>query len=1753
MASAKKIIRKTGKVLGWTLLVILVIVLGVLIFINTAAGKRFVKARVENYLREKLQTRVDIGAIDYSLPEWLELKNVYIEDQRKDTLLYGEEVRVDLNMLKLIRGNTDIQKVLLKNIHANISRPANDSLFNYQFIINAFSNNKAEAATTNKDTAEMNMTLDRVILQDVTLNFRDSFAGNEMGAVIQQLDITTKRFRPDRMDFGVDELNGKGVKFIMNTTKSLPASPPSSVPDTLDTGYPLFVSANKINLQAVDVQIDDKTTGLYYANKINKLSGSALLFSMANSKGVADSLALDSATIVFSSPHADTVVSKKDASPTAATPWYFAAQQLHIKNTQIKFDDNNQPATGGLDYNHLDVTNINAAVAGFRYSKDTTTALVSQFSFKDKSGFALDTTHVNFVFSDKLLSATELYVKTPHSLLQKSLQLTYDSVAAITKYPQNTHLSVELAGAAIALNDIYALVPSLEKSLPKAQFANQQLNINTTLQGNLQLLAIPFMQFNGLSGTRFNARGTLHNMTNPEQFSFDLFIDKGFVLKKDLFKFVPPENQAQLAKLPDVINLSGRFTGNKNDIVANMTTVAPGLAFTGKVTLNNISDPKRLTYGLDITSTSFNKDLIEGFLPPELLQQLALPPQVTALGKLTGNTENITTDLKVSSSYGPLTVKGYIKNMKDPQRANYDLYLTTPGFAVGKLIKQDSVLGNVAGNFTAKGTGFDYKTMRSSIKADVSSLQYNQYNYRNALINADLSNGLIKSAGNINDSSIRLSYALDADVRNQYPIFDAEIDVDTVQLNKLHFTKDTLNFSLCTKVSGKNLQPRSLDATLFVDSIYMQTANGQYQTDSVSLIASSASGIDSIVLSAPFAAIHAGGAFDYDKIGLSIQQYINNYYTLPGGKVQQVNIPDQQFAIRGTILPNAFITGVVPGLSNYATIDFAGNYTSANTDSALNFKASIPQLSYTGVALANGDIAVNSKNGRINYGVRFDTLRTAGNTLYATSVSGAAAKDSLSFNALTKDIKQKDWFGAAATAFVKEDVYSFIMKDSLLLNYEEWHVALGNYISYSPQGLIVNNFVINSDTARIAARSQQLVPDSPVDIAINNFNLKSISSLFNSDTVLLAGLLDVKATVSDFKKELPAFTGTATVNGLAYRQQPIGNITANAQKISENNIAADLALTGNGNDLTVKGNYYLNNTEKQFDADVQLKQLNIKTAEAFSVGQLQRARGNISGNIQLDGKFADPRWNGQINFDTIQFALTQLGVLYKIDKQQIALNYPTVNFNQFTIRDSLNHALKINGTIKARTSTEYGLNLNINANDFVLVNAKKTINSEIYGYAAVDANVAINGTSTVPDIQGNITLNDKSDIKIVLPQASYAKDDGKTIVRFIDRDTFDINPPAIKMEPAEEVKAAFASFLNYNLNINVSKAAAVTILLDPNTGDEIRVLGDANLNAGVDPGGNIVLAGIYELDKGYYDLHYQVLQKKFNLLKGSTITFAGTPLNATANITAEYIVNTSAKKLLDNEVADASSTLANSFNQKLPFRVILYITGPLSKPVINFDIQLPEQSSLLNNDLRTTIENKLQQIRNDPAAINKQVFSLLLLNRFVSEQSSDFFKGNGTNFNDMARQSVSQFLSSAMNEIANDLIKGVDIDLNLNSYNDYTNGGSTERTDLNVAVSKSFADDRLTVSVGKNFGLEGQDAAAKANATNSSGFKPDVSVAYKLTTDGKYMLRAYTKNQYEAVLDGFVVETGVAFVVTMDYDKFRELFGKKRKAKAKKE
>ena len=230
------------------------------------------------------------------------------------------------------------------------------------------------------------------------------------------------------------------------------------------------------------------------------------------------------------------------------------------------------------------------------------------------------------------------------------------------------------------------------------------------------------------------------------------------------------------------------------------------------------------------------------------------------------------------------------------------------------------------------------------------------------------------------------------------------------------------------------------------------------------------------------------------------------------------------------------------------------------------------------------------------------------------------------------------------------------------------------------------------------------------------------------------------------------------------------------------------------------------------------------------------------------------------------------------------------------------------------------------------------------------------------------------------------------------------------------------------------------------------------------------------LDDGAYNLSLRLLKRKFNLQRGSTITWTGDPTGATIDITATYLCTTAPISLVGNQMSGMSQEEINRYNQKLPFTVNLKMQGLLLKPQITFSITLPPNESALWQN----VDSKLAELNSNRSALNKQVFALLLFNTFISENPYESTSGGNSNAALMASQSASNILTSQLNELAGGFGKRVDLSMNVNSDQSYnTSGQAVNQTALQVGVSKNLFGDRVKVSVGSDFLISGCQPGAQ--------------------------------------------------------------------------
>jgi hypothetical protein len=558
--------------------------------------------------------------------------------------------------------------------------------------------------------------------------------------------------------------------------------------------------------------------------------------------------------------------------------------------------------------------------------------------------------------------------------------------------------------------------------------------------------------------------------------------------------------------------------------------------------------------------------------------------------------------------------------------------------------------------------------------------------------------------------------------------------------------------------------------------------------------------------------------------------------------------------------------------------------------------------------------------------------------------------------------------------------------------------------------------------------------------------------------------------------------------------------------------------------------------------NLDMQRLNLKSIQGFTMGNMSDAKGFLNGAFKITGTVDAPKVRGDIAFNDAAFRVTPLNSYYKVGSDKIVFNGDGILFNNFSLVDSADNKLSVDGAIYTQTFTDFRFNLEVNADNFMAVNSTEKDNELYYGKLFFDTKMRIKGDMDNPVIDGSLKINKETNLTLVLPQSDPGIADKEGIVEFVDQDDPDFNK--VFVLPDSLNKTDFTG-MNLTMAIEIDPEAELTMVIDKGNGDFVRLKGEAELSAGIDPSGKISLTGKYELQEGYYEMSFNFIKRQFKIDKGSSILWTGDPLSATLDVTAIYVAETAPIDLVGDQLGSASQAVRNTYKQKLPFNVLLKMKGELMKPEISFDIILPDGNYNVSTDIITNSKTKLEQLRQQPSELNKQVFALLLLNRFIGENPFASEAGSG-GAETLVRQSVSKIISQQLNDFASDLIQGVELNFDLESTDDYTTGQRENRTDLNVGLSKRLLNDRLKVSIGSSFGLEGPQQSNQ-QANNIAG---DVAVDYSLSKDGRYLLRAYRKNQYQVALQGQVIETGLGFIITMDYNKFKELF---EKSKIKKE
>jgi len=1498
-----------------------------------------------------------------------------------------------------------------------------------------------------------------------------------------------------------------------------------------DTTSTMKFSINKISLKDIGIVYRDDVAGNDVSVRLGEFETNIKDFDMEHQHYVIKNLSLKNTTLKYLQQKPLTALTNQiqKSLDTAQAPAgklpLVEVQDVAFDNVKINYDDMLSDTRADLNINELTLTKLFADLTKLDIKLDDATLNKSDilFAFKPAApvkGAAADTAAAKPSAMAVLVSKL--------NLADNNIQFDNLAVKPLAKGMDFNHLKIK--GLGLGAENLSYSAAGIKVNVKNGALKEKSGFELSKLQGDviyndkmvkLSNLVFKTPNTNIENNTELNYTSLEDLTKHPERVKLSLQVKNTTLGLKDATYF---SDAVPASYRNEKIKVTANVKGYMNNLSIPQLQIS-GLKSTRidvSGTVKGLPDANKAYLDLNIKRFSMTKGDLLVLIPRKSLPaNITLPNFITANGKFKGSMTNFNTGFNINTDMGSAKL---LATMKGPKgKESYTANIALNNFNVGRLIKMQPQLGRITVKANVTGTGLDAKTAAAKINGQLISAYYNKYTYRNLLLSGTYAAQKLNIKSSMADSNANFSLTAFVNMAGKYPAVKADLNLKQVDLQKLNFSATEFRMAGLVKADIKTADADYLNGDVSIRGLQLVKEGQKINVDTIDIHSEATATNNLLTLKSELLSARVDGKYQLTNLAAAMTNQINKYYKF--GVVTRV--PDQRFRFSVKIYNPKFIKDFVPALTTFSP-SYMNGIIDTQKDS-LKINAWFPQVVYGDYKVDSTRLTVDNSDNRLFYKLLVGHIQSPSIALYGTELSGIVSNNLLNIDLILRDRKLNDRYvlGGSFKSLGEDFQFKFDPK-RILLDYERWSVSQDNYIQFGKSGILANQFNLSQGSQLLSINSVNATPNSPLKVEFKDFRIETLTKFAEQDSALVGGLINGTVDVNDLMGS-PKFTANMTIDRLRYQKDQLGTLRVAVNNNTPNAYETNIALSG-VHELRLNGFYYTNDPANALDLTLNVDKIDLKSLESVSMGQIKNGSGTITGALTVKGAIAAPKVLGDVKFNQAAFTATYVNSYFRMPNETISFTPQGVNFNNFTVIDSLNKKATISGGILTTDYTNFKFNMDIKTQSFRVMNSTALDNDMIYGTVFLTSNIKVRGDLNQPDVNMNIKVEKGTKFFFALPADDPSVIDQEGIVQFIDADAPPFNGQ--KALHADSISKAPVKGINLTAKLEVDPEAELNVVVDPANGDALKVKGDADLTATMDPSGKISLTGRYEIKDGSYNLSVGPLGKKeFKLVSGSTIVWTGDPMSANVNLTALYEVNAAPIDLLGDPTQIEAKT-------KLPFQVYLMMKGELLKPIISFKLDLPENE---RGALSGQVYTKLQNVNRNESELNKQVFALLALGRFIANNPFESLAGGGGGVSTLARSSVSKLLTEQLNNLASDLIKGVDINFGVNSSEDYSTGSLQQKTDLEIGVSKKLLSDRLTVTVGSSFGLEGPQAPGQSS-TNIAG---NVNVEYTLSKDGKYRLRAYRRNQNEGVIEGQIIETGLGFALVVDYNKFREIFHKR--------
>jgi hypothetical protein len=715
-----------------------------------------------------------------------------------------------------------------------------------------------------------------------------------------------------------------------------------------------------------------------------------------------------------------------------------------------------------------------------------------------------------------------------------------------------------------------------------------------------------------------------------------------------------------------------------------------------------------------------------------------------------------------------------------------------------------------------------------------------------------------------------------------------------------------------------------------------------------------------------------------------------------------------------------------------------------------------------------------------------------------------------------------------------------IPSDSIILNYNKWQVASDNELRF--QGKDVS--ALNTTLTYEDQMAQLNVSEEHIVLDFEHFEITNITGILDRspEERFLGGALNGTIRVNKDLKPLEPST-ELTISDLTLDKKQLGDLTLNLEMPQDSLLLTDITLDDDNNNMRIEGQLNLVEENLPMDLNINIDFGQLNDIRPLVENFLSDISGKLTADLDVTGNTLKPEVDGRLNFRNVRLTTSYTNSHLRLPNETIQFNGTTANFSNFSVRDSIGNVLDVNGTIDYTNTSTPAFDLDISTDRFLAVSGEADNDKTIYGslYAAVD--VQLTGNTKAPQVDASFAIQEGTDVVYVMPPSDLKMVTHEDVVVFspvpLKQDTTKLNTQVASV--ADTLVRQIAG-LTLNANLDVDPAAKFKIIIDPASGDYATFSLDGDLNYAFSQEETGQLNGNVEISEGLYQLQfYGLVKKTFNIQPGSSVYWSGDIMDGRLNVEAQYTVKTNAIGLIES--GTQSTTQPGQFNEVLPYYVIINVNGSLSQPNVGFGIGLPQRYRNNYPILGETIQS-LNQSQNEDE-LNQQVFSLLVTGSFMKIDPGTTTAQDQNFATNAARNSVSGILTSQLNNLTGKYVKGVNLDVGVNTFEAYEGGQVKNQTQLDLQASKTFLNDRLTVEAESHVDLDDNEST-NPRGRNMSGV-PEFTVSYDITEDGQYKVKAFRENAFD-LFDGEIMNAGIALIFVKEFGSKYENLSKEDKS-----